>query len=90
MENEKQEPFDYEKARQKVKEQFRTGKSLFSKDGAFAPLLQEMLNSILEGEIEGHLDEEERSSGNRKNGKTKKLLKTSEGHRGRHTQGSDM
>lgn len=79
MENEKQEPFDYEKAKQKVKEQFRTGKSLFSKDGAFAPLLQEMLNSILEGEIEGHLDEEERSSGNRKNGKSKKLLKTSDG-----------
>jgi putative transposase len=79
MENEKQEPFDYEKAKQKVKEQFRTGKSLFSKDGAFAPLLQEMLNSILEGEIEGHLDEEERSSGNRRNGKGKKLLKTSEG-----------
>jgi transposase-like protein len=74
-----QEPFDYEKAKQKVKEQLRSGKSLFSNDGAFAPLLQEMLNSILEGEIEGHLDEEERSSGNRKNGKGKKLLKTSSG-----------
>jgi len=79
MEKNTQEPFDYEKAKQKVKEQFRSGKSLFSKDGAFAPLLQEMLNSILEGEIEGHLDEEERSSGNRKNGKGKKLLKTSSG-----------
>jgi hypothetical protein len=66
MENEKQEPFDYEKAKQKVKEQFRTGKSLFGKEGAFAPLLQEMINSILEGEMEGHLDEDERSSGNRK------------------------
>lgn len=79
MENNSQEPFDYEKAKQKVKEQLRSGKSLFSKDGAFAPLLQEMLNSILEGEIEGHLDEEERSSGNRKNGKGRKLLKTSSG-----------
>lgn len=79
MENKSQEPFDYEKAKQKVKEQLRSGKSLFSKDGAFAPLLQEMLNSILEGEIEGHLDEEERSSGNRKNGKGTKLLKTSSG-----------
>ena len=79
MENNTQEPFDYEKAKQKVKEQLRSGKSLFSKDGAFAPLLQEMLNSILEGEIEGHLDEEERGSGNRKNGKGKKLLKTSSG-----------
>jgi len=79
MENEQQEPFDYEKAKQKLKEQFRTGKSLFGKDGAFAPLLQEMLNSILEGEIEGHLDDQERESGNRKNGKNKKLLKTSSG-----------
>ena len=80
MENEKQEPFDYEKAKQKVKEQFRTGKSLYGKDGAFAPLLQDMINSILEGEMEGHLDEDERSSGNRKNGKNKKLLKTSSGN----------
>ena len=79
MENEKQEPFDYEKVKQKVKEQFRTGKSLYGKDGAFAPLLQDMINSILEGEIEGHLDEEERANGNRKNGKGKKLLKTSSG-----------
>lgn len=45
------EPFDYELAKQKVKEQMRSGKSLFGKDGAFAPLLQEMLNSILEGEM---------------------------------------
>jgi putative transposase len=80
MENEKQEPFDYEKAKQKVKEQFRTGKSLFSKDGAFAPLLQDMMDSILEGEMEGHMDEEERSTGNRKNGKRKKVLKTSSGN----------
>jgi putative transposase len=74
------EPFDYELAKEKVKEQFRTGKSLYGKDGAFAPLLQDMLNSILEGEIEGHLDEEERDAGNRKNGKSKKLLKTSSGN----------
>lgn len=79
MENEKPEPFDYEKAKQKVKEQFRSGKSLFSKDGAFGPMLQDMLNSILEGEIDGHLDDLERESGNRKNGKGKKQLKTSSG-----------
>jgi transposase-like protein len=79
MENENQEPFDYEKAKQKVKEQLRSGKSLFGKGGAFAPLLQEMINSVLEGEMEGHLDDEERDAGNRKNGKNKKLLKTSSG-----------
>lgn len=79
MENEKQESFDYQLAKQKLKEQFRTGKSLFSKGGAFAPLLQEMLNSMLEGELEGHLDEDQRDTGNRKNGKNKKFLKTSSG-----------
>jgi transposase-like protein len=79
MQNNQDQPFDYELAKQKVKEQLRSGKSLFSKGGAFAPLLQEMLNSILEGELEAHLDEEERSLGNRKNGKGSKVLKTSSG-----------
>jgi putative transposase len=79
MQNNQEEPFDYELAKQKVKEQLRSGKSLFSKGGAFAPLLQEMLNSILEGELEAHLDDEERSLGNRKNGKSSKVLKTSAG-----------
>ena len=31
---------------------------------AFAPRLQEMLNSMLEGEMEAHLDQEQRSVGN--------------------------
>ncbi len=78
MEN-NNEKFDYEQIKQKVKEQFRSGKSLFGKDGAFAPMLQDMLNSILEGELDGHLDEDQRATGNRKNGKGKKQLKTSSG-----------
>jgi putative transposase len=79
MENERQEHFDNEKTKQKLKEQFRTGKSLFGNGGAFAPLLQKMLNSILEGEIDGPLDDQEREIGNRKNGKNTKFLKTSSG-----------
>lgn len=79
MENKQNKQFDYELAKQKVKEQLRSGKSLFSKGGAFAPLLEEMINSILEGELEAHLDEQERRSGNRKNGKGSKILKTSAG-----------
>lgn len=59
MQKESTEPFDYELAKQKLREQFRTGQSLFGKGGAFAPLLQEMLNSMLEGEIDGHLNEQE-------------------------------
>ena len=49
---------------------------MFGKEGAFAPLLQEMLNSILKGVIEGHLDEEQRKASNRKN---TKQLRTSSG-----------
>lgn len=79
MEKEPTESFDYEVAKQKLREQFRTGKSLFGKGGAFAPLLQEMLNLMLEGEIDGHLDDHQRSIGNRKNGKGSKQLKTSAG-----------
>jgi putative transposase len=79
MENKNPTNLDYEVMKQKLKEQFRTGKSLFSKGGAFAPLLEELINSMLEGELEGHLDEDERRSGNRKNGKGSKVIKTSAG-----------
>jgi putative transposase len=79
MENKNPTNLDYEVMKQKLKEQFRTGKSLFSKGGAFAPLLEELINSMLEGELEGYLDEDERRSGNRKNGKGSKVVKTSAG-----------
>jgi transposase-like protein len=79
MENKNLTNLDYEVMKQKLKEQFRTGKSLFSKGGAFAPLLEELINSMLEGELEGHLDEDERRTGNRKNGKGSKIVKTSAG-----------
>lgn len=75
----KKEKFNYEELKRKTLEQLRSGKSLFGKDGAFAPLLKDILEAALAGEIEGHLDEEQRASGNRKNGKTSKRLKTADG-----------
>jgi putative transposase len=33
-------------------EQFKTGKSLFGKDGAFAPMLKQFLETALEAEME--------------------------------------
>jgi putative transposase len=76
---EKNDKFDYEALKKKTLEQLRSGKSLFGKDGAFAPLLKDILEAAMEGELENHLDEEERASGNRKNGKTFKKLKTADG-----------
>jgi len=75
----REEQLDYELMKQKALEQLRSGKSLYGKDGAFAPLLKSFLDSALEAEIETHLDENERFSGNRKNGKTSKDIKTSAG-----------
>jgi transposase-like protein len=71
--------FDYDALKKKALEQFRSGKSLFGKDGAFAPLLKEFLEAAMEAEIEEHLDDEERENGNRKNGRGSKRLKTAEG-----------
>ncbi|MHB8739521.1 MAG: IS256 family transposase [Candidatus Dormibacteria bacterium] len=70
---------EYEALKKKALEQFMTGQPLLGKGGAFAPLLKQFLESALEGEIEGHLDDEQRSKGNRRNGTGKKLLKSSDG-----------
>lgn len=60
----------------KALEQFMSGKSLFGKDGAFAPMLKSFIEKALEAEMEDHLDSEERSNGNKRNGKGKKTIKS--------------
>ena len=50
-----------------------------SKDGVLAPLLENLLNSALEGEMDSHLDEVEREMGNRRNGHMSKQVQTSMG-----------
>jgi putative transposase len=78
MKKEEQQ-FNLEEIKKKALEQFRSGKSLYSKDGAFGPMLKQFLEAALEGELDAHLDEEERSEGNRRNGKSRKTIQTSEG-----------
>jgi transposase-like protein len=68
-----QEQKDFEK---KVLEQFLSGKNLFGQDGAFAPMLKNVIEKALQAEMEGHLDEGERTKGNKRNGKGKKSLKS--------------
>jgi len=60
----------------KALEQFLSGKSLFGKDGAFAPMLKNFIEKALEAEMEAHLDENQRASGNKRNGKGKKTIKS--------------
>lgn len=63
----------------KALEQFMTGKSLFGKDGAFAPMLKNFIEKALESEMESHLSDAERSKGNKRNGKSRKTVKSNEG-----------
>ncbi len=75
----KNEAFDYEALKKKTLEQFRSGKDLFSKGGAFAPLLKDFLEAALQAELDEHLEQEDPEQNNRKNGYNTKLLKTGAG-----------
>jgi transposase-like protein len=77
--------FDFESIKKKALEQLKSGKSLLGKDGAFAPLLENILNAALEGEMDVHLDEQERQLGNRRNGHTPKQVQTPLGEVTVHT-----
>jgi putative transposase len=73
------EKTEFEQMRDKALEQLMKGQSLTGKDGVFAPLLQQFLESALESEMNAHLNEQERESGNKRNGKGSKRLKTMSG-----------
>jgi len=79
------EEFDYKAFQAKVLEQLKSGKPLLGKDGAFAPLLENILNAALEGEMDVHMSEAERMSGNRRNGYTPKQVQTQLGEVTVHT-----
>src|SRR5690625_395824 len=63
----------------KALEQLQSGESLFGKDGAFAPMLKSFIESALQAEMDGHLDENQRGSGNKRNGKGRKTIKSAAG-----------
>ena len=61
----------------KALDQLLSGKSLFGKNGAFAPMLKNVIEKALEAEMTSHLSEQ--SEKNKRNGKGKKTLKTNVG-----------
>jgi transposase-like protein len=75
----REETPEYKAMRDLAIEQLLSGKSLTGEGGVFAPMLKEFLDSALDGEMESHLDQEERSQGNKRNGKGNKVIKTSAG-----------
>ena len=74
------EEFDFEIIKNKAIEQLKAGKPLLGKDGAFAPLLESILNAALEGEMENHLEATKPlNKDNRRNGKMSKEVQTEYG-----------
>ncbi|MGQ1888806.1 transposase, partial [Thermophagus sp. OGC60D27] len=79
MTDKKKETPEYRAIRDLALEQLRSGKSLTGEGGVFAPIIKEFLESALSAEMENHLSEEERSMGNKRNGKGTKKIKTGSG-----------
>jgi len=71
------ETFDFEAFKKDAIAKLKAGKGLTGAEGAFTPLIKSFLEEALEGEIDGHLQEEVEP--NRKNGKGKKSVRTSHG-----------
>ncbi len=75
----KKESPEYIAMRDQALAQLKSGKSLTGKGGIFEPIVKEFLESALEAEMDVYLDEQERSRGNKRNGKGTKTIKTSSG-----------
>lgn len=71
--------FNFEEFKAHAIEQLKSGVPLSGKDGVLAPLLENLLNSALEGEMESHLSGSERDYGNRRNGRMSKQVQISMG-----------
>lgn len=71
---------EYSKMLAEAKDQFKSGKPLFGKDGAFHQVLEDFLNAALEGEMDSHLAQSKANrSSNRRNGKMPKEVQTEYG-----------
>ena len=65
--------FDFQKALKAI----QSGKPLTGKDGVLTPLIKNLTEAALEGELDSHLGQE--IATNRRNGKSKKTIKTLNG-----------
>lgn len=68
--------FDFNEAVQ----QLLAGKKISGKDGVLAPLVKQLVEAALEAEVESHIKDDVLSGNrNRKNGKTSKTIKSTDG-----------
>jgi len=69
--------FNFEEFRNEAISRIKSGQPLTGKGGILTPLLKDLLEAALEGEMDSHLEESgEAGLTNRRNGKSKKTVKT--------------
>jgi transposase-like protein len=74
------EQFDFNQFQEEAIQKLKSGQALTGKDGVMTPLIKQILEAALEGEMEAHLNEcDTLSQPNRRNGKSKKTVKTGTG-----------
>jgi len=69
--------FDFTQFQKEAIERLKSGQPLGGADGIMTPLIKQILEAALEGEMESHIDDcKDQGEVNRRNGKTKKMVKT--------------
>lgn len=72
--------FDFNQFQKEAIDKLKSGQSLTGKDGILTPLIKEILEAALEGEMDSHLQDcKTQEQTNRRNGKLKKTIKTGTG-----------
>lgn len=72
--------FDFSQFQKEAIDKLKSGQSLTGKDGILTPLIKEILEAALEGEMDSHLSDcKAQEQPNRRNGKLKKTMKTGTG-----------
>lgn len=72
--------FDFSVFQKEAIDKLKSGQSLTGKDGILTPLIKEILEAALEGEMDSHLQDcKAQDQANRRNGKLKKTMKTGTG-----------
>jgi putative transposase len=74
-----QDVFDYESFKRETIDRLKKGGKVSGKESVFLPLLKRFLEEAMMGEMDAHMDDSARESGNRKNGRTGKNVKSSAG-----------
>ena len=77
MSDKEKQPISLEEFARQAAARLQSGEELSGKDGVLAPLIKQIIEASLEGELDAHLEEEKSlEKGNRRNGKSRKRLKT--------------